>query len=123
LTSQPAYAVLFFTALCTVISELSYLHLTLAFQPHQPPFHKHGLTYNPINTITITAATQLSNNATIPLGVNPAGRGAIAPFFPSKSRKCLVLPAALHATRWPEGSEAVSWRERGASIMVATRPV
>lgn len=78
------------------------------------------------------ALKMLNASATIPLAVNPFGNGAGLTFAPLISKRSLVLPAALpamgmfcfvHASICACGSVNDSWSARGASIIVATRPV
>jgi len=88
-------------------------------------------TYQAITATPKNALRQLNTIATIPLAVKPAGRGGGDLFAPFKSKRSFVLPAALpamgtswaaQAARWSGGIVSVSWREVGASIIVATRP-
>ena len=77
------------------------------------------------------ALRQLQTKATMPLAVNPAGRGRGGSGAPVRSSGSTALPAALptvgmfwavQTSRWEGGMERVVWRRAGASIMVAMRP-
>lgn len=52
-------------------------------------------TYQAMTPIPMKAPTQLSTSATIPLAVKPAGNGAGEAFWPLRSNRSTVLPAAL----------------------------
>lgn len=54
-----------------------------------------AMPYHDITAIPTKAATVLKTNATIPLAVNPAGKGDFILFCPLKSVRSSVLAAAL----------------------------
>lgn len=89
-------------------------------------------TYHEITAMPMKALMMLNTKATIPLAVNPAGIGPGDRFWPDRSLRSSVLPAAfpataipweVHAARWSSGILMDDCRASGASIKVATRPL
>lgn len=120
-----AAAISYFSLSVSTSSTASFVFLLGCFVPISPaPYHA-------ITAIPKNALKQLKTIATVPLTVNPAGSGGGDLLAPLRSKRSLVLPAALpamgtswaaQAARWSCGIVRVFCRKVGASIIVATRP-